>query len=515
MAEELRVRIDWNNDGGFDHAESDVGARLIRASWHLGRSSITRSFEGGSGQFVMWNHDNALTPYNNSGALFGLIEPFREVWIQLIDEDGAAHDRFRGYISKIVVRPGPEDRTATVYFVDALRLMELIQFSLALQEDQIVSDLMTSVLEKVRTIKVPPETYFTWDIQGAWNGFDIAPLYASHDQFIKNSIDDITDVIPFAGWDQATARQALEELVEVSGASMWVDSTGRIVIHSRYWDLDIEQKTSLATIGAEVESTEFEFDEKQIVNHVRATVQGYTRDTKTTRVLWEEENTPIVLDAGERRVFEVDYLQAAADVFDPVVDVDYIANDQANGLGVNVSANQSVEFESFFRSADLVVTNTLARPAFLTRLQVRGTQLNADNALIEESLDGISAGKYFTRTRNIQNPWIQNRKRARALAFQIQIKSSSPVATPRIPMASGPERWERGIGDRITLGLEKDMESKDYVIQAIDEVARPKIPEGIALETTWMIEEAPTQPGDQDYFRWDVGAGFDIGLVAF
>ncbi len=570
MAYELRVRIDWGNDGTFSRPAAtsgslnpssarlnDVSDHVISVRYSRGKSSITRGFAAGQAVIELTNDDGLYSPWNRYSILVGdgselvpdqqsgqpwlaYLRPQREVRIDILNAH-TVYRRFTGWIDRMITRTSPGgDKTCVIYASDAMKQMERIKFSLAMQANVAVDTLIGTILNQARILKYSPNLWFTFDMQGAWNGFDNAPLFNEELAFIARSIDSISDIIPYAWWDRSTLKAALDEIVSAYGASYFVDGDGTVVVHSRYHEYTAARSIGAGskgsgtwaaqqTLGAEMFSEEQEISIDDLRNIAQVQSQAY-KPQGSPSTLWslQDQQVPIRMEPGEYIPLHVAYTGPASAVTTPVATTDYTASANEDGSGADKTGNLAPNFVAYGASADFNLQNTDTGVIWVQTLKIRGTVMDAQLAIIDERLhDGSIAEFRQMEPEQVSSKLVQDRGLAGSLATQIVLTRGPSRATPKVTFANDPAMTvDAQLGDSVEvryddgnwdpwLGDPEDAPNRygRYHLAAIQDTIRPKAAEGIDVVSTWFLTESLVQAGGRDFFRFDVGPGFDRGIL--
>ncbi len=208
-----------------------------------------------------------------------------------------------------------------------------------------------------------------------------------------------------------------------------------------------------------------------VFNHVRATFHPKTVDAAATTVLWAQTGAAPPLTTGESIDLWGDYYNPSntteriggASQVVPVATTDYTANTQADGLGVDKTANVTVTIgtvanptaNAFASTVKFTVTNTDAGTVYLTKLQIRGKGLYDHSPITVES---ISTQPYGDRAVEIDLPYQADHNVTQDLAdyvrSQFDVLATQAQTIDLLPQRSASHMLaalSASIGDRITI----------------------------------------------------------------
>jgi hypothetical protein len=423
----LRVLADWNRDGEFDHALSDISGRVLAASWSYGFNAPGQKMAPpATGQIVLDNNDGAFS-VGKTGALYGTVLR-RDVLIQFQHTQGTT---LGGYV-------------ITPFAMTVLRVIDIQIEPGALSARTVVLTLGDWQSELMSAIYDPPLTLNT--TTGVAIAAPIAeglvPLsYAGQYWILGASVLD-TDTALF-GPGQAYASFYLgSTTLEYVGDN--IDRGGGVSLYSfieemctaemdgRFWletwpgylgygprprwrfmgrgDIaryyEPENTYTLPSSRFKNDGAEYEYG-RTICNKVEVTL--YPRTVGSVGTELGRSASTFRLKAGESRSITLRYRDpdnpdgtcSASTIIEPVASTDYTANEESDGSGADLTTSLSVVVENRTSAAYLTVGNTGSTDLYVTLLKIRGTPLTARQPVTITSADAQSIHDYGAQSQSM------------------------------------------------------------------------------------------------------------------
>ena len=472
---DIKVLVDWNNDGNYTHAQSDITDDVISLSWSRGRnyaSQLSGNSVAGNLSATLYNTSGKYSPDNASSPLTGKIEPALRVKIM-----GGTESSFT-YTFPIVftdtnalwtgrleeIRPEPSSKgtkRARLRGIGVLGYLNDFKVDLATQTSVRTDQAIGSILD-----------------DAGWGASD------------RELATGITTMNRF--WlDNKETMRALRIPEETEGGFIKETKDGKIAFESRHTRLAGDYLTSQATFsdasGSALSFTKIEQIDplSTIVNHSQATSRSYTVAGSAT-VLWtlgETGSESPTLAPNETRIFEARYPNPDSDNnavevnawTTPASSTDYTANTASDGSGTDLTSSLGVTNTKVAeRMIITIINNHASSSAYLTKLQARGTAVTQKQNTVR-SIDTSSQAKYGERKFVAETQFIPNTTEAQKWCeFQLSIYST-PVNILKMGVVAGTstamlaEALTLDISNRITVTANNESElgvNEDFFIES-------------------------------------------------
>ena len=377
---DYRLQIDFDNDGSFGHAESDVSADILpglmaRRGRNYGNMIYGRSVAG-SLTVNLRNDTDKYNRFNPNSPLHNLLVPQLLVRLSM-RPDGATDytSLWTGYldrIERIERRSGNnEARLSALGIIVELSQREV---SVAIQENVSTADALGLIL-------------------------DAAGITAAQ----RGTIDGNISMARWWSRDQR-AIEALREVEETEGGFVYETREGAIAMQ----DNDDRTLSAAATYtlsdtptGTDIPALTLEPGDptQDITNSVTVPIRQYA--VGAVEVLWTLGTIPDI-EAGETIILVVQYpdeeagqsVIAVSEWEDLVATTDYLGNTAEDGSGNNRTSSLSITATKAATTLTLEIENTHASDTiYLTHLQARGRELTAEQPVNvkAENADSIMA----------------------------------------------------------------------------------------------------------------------------
>lgn len=213
-------------------------------------------------------------------------------------------------------------------------------------------------------------------------------------------------------WWCSGNRQAMTELGELSNSFLgqfFCDAQGqaRFIARATTYDstLDLYQDELLKDI-----SNPQPYEIRRNITRIKV----HPRTLAATGIIWQLlGNVPSVPPGSVNRLeLFANYTYnnipvPAQNIVQPVANTDYTMNTQEDGGGTNVTADFTVTLTDFGDTAKLVITNTGAGLAYITKLQIRGDAIydpNVADVTYPQNINGIAVPRELV----LDLPWQQD-----------------------------------------------------------------------------------------------------------
>jgi len=457
---ELKIYVDWNNDGDFADAYDDITSDVKYLTIRRGRSSELGVAEAGTLELRLTDPDRKYSPENASSVIVtsgGSLLPKRP--IKVTASLGGVVSLFYGYLENLICHPSYDEQETYLYAIDGLDFLSRAEISSTLYKNQATGALVGSILNSA-----------------GWPAG-------------TRDIDTGQLTVPFGYWDSTTAKNAIEDLQKSEFKSFaYIDNRGYFC-----WEDGIyrDSAVSKATFDNDYQDIGYEYGAKSIYNEIRVTFRKW--ELQPLAEIWRLEEVPSIV-AGSPKTFWASFADLTDSITTPVSTTDYLANTQADGLGIDKTSQISIVITKFAQSAKLVVTNSIGT-VYLTLLRLRGELYDSKSSVTAKAEDtgvGSSQAKYQKRTLTIETKFLTDAVVAQTYANAALAKYKDPQADVTLTLIGTPEGMsdqliQRQVSDKIRvintrLGLDKEF--------FIEQVTYNFSEGNKKQQATWVLSEA-------------------------
>lgn len=463
-----KLLVDWDNDGLYAHANSNVTADVLELSFSRGRdraSQLTGKSLAGTLETVLRNVDGKYNPFQTASPITGKLLPGRKV--KLETNDGFPYTfpivfggtaLWRGFLDSIE----PEPRTERQHKARLRALGPLSRFSGA------SSKVRAAVNASIRTDNAVAAVL---DAAG-WPAADrdLAVGQTTMQRWWAVNIE---------------AMPALREIEETEAGFVREMADGKIKFEDRHFRLAGARLTSQATYSDILAATlpylavAQQDPLAEIYNIFRASIlRQSVGGLVTLWTLGESGASSPPIEPGTSRTWIAEYPgpATASQNFGvnawttPVATTDYTLNSLANGTGTDLTGSVTVAVVKGTATMDITITNNAAVVAFLTLLQARGTPLVAETGSGVEVRTAASVTRYGERTYPLAAKFLSDTSEARDNGQFLAGIFDAPIPVLRLEFLANAsqdvmaEILTRDISDRVTvksnfgsdLGIDED-----------------------------------------------------------
>ena len=456
----LRVLADWDRDGLFAHALTDLTGRVLSAEWHYGFDApFQRIAPPAGGTVVLDNSDGAFLP-DKPGSLYGSLLR-RDVLIQFQHIQGT---NLSGY-------------QLTPYGMTVLRIVD-IQFAPGAFGGRTVTLALGDWhAELMSTIYDPPLT------QNVTTGVAVAqpfaegliPLSYAKQYWIMGASELGADTALFGPGNAYSSFYPGSTVLDYAGNNIdrgngvslysYIDEMCAAEMEGRFWletwpgpasvvtyaprprwrfmgRTDLAYRYALAsnvTIPASrflQTGGEYEFS-RTICNALEVTL--YPRTTGAAGTVLAESGNAFRIRAGEYREMTLRYRSpdypdgscTAVTIIQPVAGSDYTANEADDGSGADLTASLGLAIENRTNAAKLVLTNNGTADLYVTLLRVRGTPMVALTPVTVEAVDAVSIRDYGLHRQSLTIAGVDDIELVQAYADYYVARYKDPLARYR------------------------------------------------------------------------------------
>jgi len=503
MAGSYTLLVDWDADGDFTDANTDVTGDTLSIEWERGRnyaSALLGRSIAGKLTAVLVNTDGKYSPSNTASALTGKILPGRTV--RLLAGSGTssvapvASDtgiRWQGKLERIVPAPASHGvKTCTLTAWGVLGYLNQFETQLASQTDVLTSapsgtaSAIGSILTDVgwpdntdsRTLETGQTTISRFWMSG------------------KKAIDAM-------------------RLVEEAEAGFLLESKdGKVAFENRYHRLTETASTASQATFSDASGATYSYVAlaqtdplTTITNHVEATARTF--DTASIATLWTHPETGSdspTLAPGEAKTFEAEFPNpdSANNAMEvnlwttPAATTDVLVNTShsgSSGDSGDITSDITIAASKTAERMAITLTNGSSSPGYVTLLKARGTAVNTKNPCIVRAIDATSQGIYGERKYTAKTKFIPTTSQAQDWCDYQMAIYGSPIEILTMTIATSTDNnigqvLTRDISDRITITATNDAAlgiSADFFI----EHEKHKVSNGGTEHvTTWKLSPA-------------------------
>ncbi len=436
----VTVKVDWDNDGLFANAYSDISCDIVSGSCKRGRdhaSMVDGRAAAGRFSALLRNDDGRYSPFNEDSPLFDLILPGRRIVVY--ESDGVTSRLiWCGFLDA----PEPDAALgkmpdATLTGSGALSLLQQQEVSLPTAENQLVSTLITTVLD----VAGWPPTARLIDTADYTTGRYIE----KEDISALDALRHLEDTEPlgflYEGLDE-------DPPIVFERGSYRQEETRCTVSQASYSDNAADVAAGAIGYRAVGHNDPFE----SIINRVVTTVRQW--GLGASAVVWTSPFLPVTIGVGTTTFYAaINPDDGPVDTWViPTVGTDITATNPADEAGLFVFVlSASATAYSF------AVINSNAGAVELDLVQLRGQRITEVDSIKVVTEDTDSQAKYNAiKTYQFSPAFLASQAQAAAHAAFIlaRYKDKLPVVKVEIvarDVTHAQEQMRRAIGDRITL----------------------------------------------------------------
>lgn len=428
MASLFKLDVDWNMDGTYDTL--DNGSMMTSLRIRRGKRNVIKPNGDGfeedeSGQMITSLVDlyDWYDPIVNSE--IGAGKYFR---LQVNVPSGQTFDLITGKINEPVISEGRGVRRMQLTGDDGWTTLrdQTNRVNIDLQEDLYGDDAMNLLLDAIGWT-----TLWGRDLGG---GVDLHQYWYAADK---------------------SAASALYDLAFSEMGKLWIAGDGKITFRNRH-----NVNTSLFTISDNdvyLGSVKILEPWEVVRNSIR--VKATNREIQSAVELWSSIEI-IRLTPGEIRddIFASYTYNGASvigtNIIQPVPNVDYVANTESDGSGIDVTADITITATPFSSASKLTAQNTGSNAGYLIVNKLRGDALTTRTETSEFN-DSVSQGRYQIRSLDLSYEWIQNINAARAIARNLKNTLAYPRKIISFQLVDNPDKqFAMDIGKQVDVNIE-------------------------------------------------------------
>lgn len=429
MRPNFTLDVDWNMDGTYDSLDNGrmmTSLRVRRGKRNVIRPSGDGFEEDEAGQMITSLVDlyDWYNPFTNSD--IGAGKYFR---LRVNTPSGETFSLITGKINEPVFSEGRGTRRAQLTGEDGWNTLrdQTNRVNIALQEDLYGDDAMNLLLDEIGWT-----TLWGRDLSG---GVDLHQYWYAQDK---------------------SAASALYDLAFSEMGSMWIAGDGKVTFRNRHF---VDSSLFTITDNDVYMGSVKILDPWEVVrNSIRVTAKS--RAIQSAVELWNSIEI-IRLNPGEiRNDIFASYTYngesvIGTNIIPPVAGVDYVANTQSDGSGVNMTADFSVTATPFSSAAKLTVQNNhVSYAGYLIVNKLRGDALTTRSETSEFN-DTTSQSRYQIRSLDLTYEWIQNINAARAIARHLKNTLAYPTKVISFQLVDSPDKqFAMDLGKQVDVNIE-------------------------------------------------------------
>ena len=409
--ERLSFIVDWDRDGTYDHALSNITSYVVRAEWTLGFQEPYQPMGGPSQLLLTLDNDNgAWNVLDSSSTFYNVIQG--EALVQIRYSSGTTWYLGTYKTVGLKIDPGRHGgRYVTLVAQDWYDDFMSITYDPPLTTDTHTGDAIRNAFEDVgvpgfplgalnfivdastldETTKLPD--YFG---EGYINTFQGQTQL----EYVGDNIDTGSGI---------TLANFIREMCEAEMVGRWrfqINTANGRPCYSYY------ARTTLAEYADDGNTHVIDTDDfynatylynENLCNWLEVTFYPRAVGDAGTEIAHIE--SPLSIPGLGSRVFTLRYRDpsnpdgvcAATTIIQPVASTDYTGNLESDGSGEDYTSNLVVTVENLTNAAKVTVNNTALGAVYLTLLNIRGTPLTASQPIQLRSIDGSSTAAYGIR----------------------------------------------------------------------------------------------------------------------
>lgn len=429
MRPNFLLDVDWNMDGTYDTLDNGsmmTSLRIRRGKRNVIKPSGDGFEEDESGQMItsLVDLNDRYDPFVNTD--IGAGKYFR---LRVQTPSGQTFSLITGKLNEPVITEGRGGiRRVQLSGDDGWNTLrdQTNRVNIELQEDIYGDEAMDLLLNAIGWT-----TLWGRDLSG---GVDLHQYWYAADQ---------------------SAASALYDLAFSEMGRLWIAGDGKITFRNRHFvDTSLFTITDNDVYLGSVKTLE---PWEVVRNSIRVTAKK--REIQSAVELWRSIEI-IRLTPGEARsdIFASYTYNGESvigtNIIQPVAGVDFIANTESDGSGVNVTNDFTVIATPFSGAAKLTAENTGSTAGYLILNTLRGDALTIRSETSEFN-DSVSQGRYQIRSLDLSYEWIQNINAARAIARHLKNTLAYPRKMVSFQMAENPDKqFAMDLGKQVDVNFE-------------------------------------------------------------
>ncbi|MCK9521244.1 MAG: LamG domain-containing protein, partial [Dehalococcoidia bacterium] len=440
--------------------DDDISAYTKSITTERGRDSDLGDVQVSTAELRVVNTSKNFSPEYSSGAYYGKLKPMRPIRIQAT-YGGSTYDVFYGYITKIVPNPSKKQQDAYIHAVGQLSRFQT-KVTTELLEDVGEDEVIAAIIDAVER---PAET-------------------------IPNSLDTGEDSYSYAKFTATNGLEALSHVIKSCCGRVYDKADGTIVFESRGHRALSPHDASVYTLNEDHYSMTYAYGERELLN--RFTTKAHARTALSTAEVWRNWDTPYI-PAGETLTINAILAYPALSITTPAATTDYTANNQADGLGTDRTADVSITLTEYAESIGIAVENTGATGFYLTFIRLRGDLLQETDEGSSTINDTDSQADYGIREDEFDSALLDDLSDAQNRSRYLLARHKDPHAEITVTLRPDDDTklaamLGRDISDRITVIEAQTAVNADFFIEKVAHHFEPSF-----METQWTLSAIGVQ----------------------
>lgn len=301
----------------------------------------------------------------------------------------------------------------------------------------------------------------------------------------------ITDVSPFAWFNDRDAVGVISELLASGFYNGYVDTADTFRVQPRYWDIGASIVASYSNDGFNL--THSTHDDA-IFNRVIISGSPRKRATNVATVAWIGQ--PITIPASSWIGFFLDYVDPvtqepspADNMATPVASSDWLTFVNSDGTGTNQTAISSVFATFFGQTAVCTVWNGAGTTVYLTKFQLSGKSLQRQPDVSYQYDDSSSQAIYGQRNYSFQDDIMADSTFIGSYARFLKDRMKNPVPDISIMLCNRfPDQLDIEFASKLNIQESNSGVNSQFSIKAIrHEIRSPEV--GTQHTTTYLVEQ--------------------------
>lgn len=298
----FKVFVDWDNDGIFDDAASDISQDVKSMDWFIGFGDMLSGVaDESTATIVLNNTDGKYNPENTSSPLYGDLVPHKRL---IIEHVLATNTRmWTGFIASITPGWAPAgsqtgEITATITATGIKMLLDAADAILPAYENVRTDEVIADVL--ARTVQ-PPSTGQNWVVGVAgFTELGETTILNSAAGIIGNlNTGDIT-IETYTTSGDKSASDVIREMVAAEYGRFWINRDGEAEFRARRsrvsnntGDIGVYLRTG------QYAATSAEYVHADKLSTAVVVTASPTQTSAAPETLWQYDGEPITLAPGE------------------------------------------------------------------------------------------------------------------------------------------------------------------------------------------------------------------------
>ena len=409
----FRVEVDWDNDGNFNNAHSDITTDLLA----IGTCKRGRDFSGQrygqaiAGLFtcILEDDESKYDRFNRSSPLFGKVLPGREVRVSIL-VSGDYSQEWGGVLDDVQPKQRIGRRTVRMSAIGALSLL-------------LDTEINESVRSRITGANAMRRVLNDSGIDSKWvgtlnSGTRIDRWWARGENGF-NAVRSIAETV------LGIINEGRDGAINLE-ARTFRESTASTLAKVFTTETPSASEKSLTRL-------EFADPLQHLATVVVVNVQNL--QTLSSDTIWEYSGTPIFLSAGESTTIRIPYPGDDAPLNHIAVTswdtVTYSANTQTNGAGADRTAQVSLTQSASANLMTATFTNDSAGDVYLRSISIDATVLGASGSFERRFADADSLALYGEHLFRSIDTFLTDGE-AEAFAGRVLARVSEPL--PRVTL---------------------------------------------------------------------------------